>query len=99
MQDWEITILTAVGALVLCLITIGLTLIFSRRSDRKKEEPAGTLHVAEDPDDGAYLWLELNRPVEDILPEKAITLWVDVMLSGGVTANEAAEAIQGINRL
>ena len=99
MQDWVITILTAAGAFLACLASIALTIIFSRRSDRKKEEPVGTLHVAEDPEDGAYLWLELAKPVEDIMTEQAIALWVDVMLSGGVTANEAAEAIQRFNRL
>ena len=97
MQDWVITILTAAGALLACLASIALTIIFSRRRDRKKEEPVGTLHVAEDPEDGAYLFLELSTPPENLYSQEYVTFWVDNMPYDIATGNEIREA-HGMDR-
>lgn len=92
MQEWNVTMIAVGAALLGCLIAIGAAIIFSRRSNRKKEKPIGTLHVAEDPDDGAYLWLELDKAVEDILPERTVTFWVDNMLYETAEAGRSQES-------
>lgn len=101
MEDWKVTMIAAAIA-AFCVIVIVLAIIFSRRSDRKKEEPVGTLHIANDPDDGPYLFLELEKKPEELYSKKSVVFWVDnipyetfgkTAHDAGVSASEAADAI------
>ena len=101
MEDWKVTMIAAAAALVF-VVAIVLARIFSRRSDRKKEEPVGTLHIANDPDDGPYLFLELDRKPEELYSKKSVVFWVDnipyetfgkTAYDAGMSASEAADVI------
>lgn len=98
MEDWKVTMIAA----AFCVIVIVLSILFSRRSDRKKEEPVGVLHIANDPDDGPYLFLVLDRKPEELYSKKSVVFWVDnipyetfgkTAHDAGMSASEAADAI------
>jgi len=101
MEDWKVTMIAAAAALVF-VIAVVLARIFSRRSDRKKEEPIGTLHIANDPDDGPYLFLELAKRPEELYSKETVVFYVDnipyesfskTAHDAGMSASEAADAL------
>jgi hypothetical protein len=99
MEDWKVTMIAAAIA-AFCVIV--LAIIFSRRNDRKKEEPVGTLHIANDPEDGPYLFLELDKKPEELYSKSTLVFRVDnipyetfgkTAHGAGMSASEAADAI------
>ncbi len=101
MEDWKVTMIAAAIAFT-CLIVVALSVMLSRRSDRKKEEPVGTLHIANDPEDGPYLFLELDKKPEELYSKSTLTFRVDSIPyetfsktahDAGMSASEAADAI------
>ena len=102
MEDWKVTMIVAAIAFV-CMIVIVLSVVLSRRSDRKKEEPVGTLHIANDPEDGPYLFLELDKKPEELYSKSTLAFRVDnipietfskTAHDAGVSASEAADALK-----
>ena len=102
MEDWKVTMIAA-AIVAVCMIVIVLSVIFSRRSDRKKEEPVGTLHIANDPEDGPYLFLELDKKPEELYSKSTLSFRVDnipfetfskTAHDAGVSASEAADALK-----
>ena len=90
-----------VWVLIMAVVTVVVVILaayLSRKIDKKKTEPVGTLHIAEDPDDGPYLFLELDTPPENLYSRNTVLLYVDNMLyeafdKAGVSAEEAADAM------
>ena len=81
MEDWKVTMIAAAAALVFAVAVILRENIIARR-DRKKEEPIGTLHIANDPDDGPYLFLELDKTPEELYSEESVMVFVDYIPYG-----------------
>ena len=81
-------VVSAVAAIVICF----LVLYLSHRRDEKKEEPVGTLHIVDDPDDGAYLFLELDASPDELYSRKQVVFYVDNMPYEVMTPNEARQA-------
>lgn len=91
MEDWKVTMIAAAIAFV-CMIVIVLSVVLSRRSDRKKEEPVGTLHIADDPEDGPYLFLELEKSPEELYSKKSVVFYVDNIPYAVMSSNEVRQA-------
>lgn len=101
MEEWKVTMISA-AIVAVCIGVIILAFIFSRRSDRKKEDPIGTLHIANDPDDGPYLFLELAKRPEELYSKETVVFYVDnipyesfskTAHDAGMSASEAADAL------
>jgi len=91
MEDWKVTMIAAAIAFV-CVIVIVLSVVLSRRSDRKKEEPVGTLHIANDPEDGPYLFLELEKQPEELYSKESVVFYVDNIPYAVMSSNEVRQA-------
>lgn len=91
MEDWKVTMITAAIAAV-GVIVIVLAAIFLRRSDRKKEEPVGILHIANDPEDGPYLFLELEKSPEELYSKESVVFYVDNIPYAVMSSNEVRQA-------
>ena len=78
--------------------TCWLTWKLARKLDQTKEEPVGTLRIADDPDDGPYLFLELHTSPEELYSRDTVVFWVDNMpyeafAKTGVSIDEAVKAV------
>ena len=95
MPTHELILIIAMAVGVLCLAVF----YWSNTRDRKKEEPVGLLHIVNDEDDGPYMFLELQKPPEELYSKDTVTFWVDNMpyeafTKVGASEEEAAEAMQ-----
>lgn len=95
---WQYVVPTVFGILAFIF-----AVLWAKRRDRKKEDPIGTLHIANDPEDGPYLFLELEKKPEELYSKSTLTFRVDnipfetfskTAHDAGVSASEAADALK-----